>query len=116
MFDDDDVGLLSGDKTVVMIKSTSSSSSSSDSPASRHLSTTDTPPSLHHHSASSTSQRLNHSTAVPSHYEDLACFGADWLPSNADDVTWATVDESGAHLTLAQSGMLAYLVYLDRLV
>jgi len=107
--DDDDIvdaGLLSGDagKTLVAVKS-SSCSSSTDSPLSHHLSTADTPPSVQHHlSAASSSQHLDHSNAVTSHYEDLTCLATDWLPSDADAVTWATVTESGAHLSLAQSG------------
>jgi len=101
----DDVGLLSGDacKTLVAMKS---SLSSTDSPASHHLSSPPTSSSLQHYSSiSSSSQRVNHSAAVTSHYEDLASLAADdWLPSDADTVTWATVTDSGAHLTLPQSG------------
>jgi len=96
----DDTGLLSGDtrKTLVAIKS--SSGSITQSPSSRHLSS---PSSFHQHysSVSSGSQRVSHSNPVTSHYEDLASLATDdWLPSDADAVTWETVTDSGAHLTL----------------
>jgi len=107
-----DTGLLSaGDasKTLVVMRSCSSSSGS---PVSQHLPTTDSLPSLHQHpSTSFSSQHLNHSTGVTSHYEHLPCLAADWLPSDADDVTWATVTESGAYLSLPQSGTPLYYYY-----
>ena len=92
-------------KTLVVVKSCGSCATS---PVPHHLSTTDSPPpSLQHHpSTSSSSQRPVHSTAVTSHYEDLASVATDWLPGDADAVTWETVTESGAHVTLPQSGVL----------
>ena len=97
----DDAGLLFGDasKTLGAMKSCSGST---DSPVSHHLST-DSPSSLQPHQPFTSSSY--HSSAVTSHYEDLSCLAADRLPSDADAVTWATVTESGAHVTLPQSGI-----------
>jgi len=100
-------GLLSGDagKALMVMKSSGSSSSNTARPPSRLLSSPATPPSLHHQpSVYSSSQRLNHSTALTSHYEDLASVVSGWLPSDADAVAWTTVTESGAHVTLPQTG------------
>ena len=90
-----------------------SSCSSTDSPVSHHPPTLDSPrPTLQPHPPTTlTSQRLDHSSADTSHYEDLDCLATDWLPSDSDAVTWATVTETGAHLTLPQSGTEFFLLY-----